>query len=262
MSQVGVCIPVYNGERYISETVQSVLAQTFRDFKIYILDNASTDGTWNILTQLAYRENVHIFRNDITLDMGDNWNKVISYCKEDYLLILSADDLLMPAFLQEAVALLKSQSVDIYSSNYFLFSNNWERRRRVLMWRSGVYRKFTKLILLVNPFSINFTLFKKEVVNRMKDENDGTLFAPSHTCDYDLWIRLSPKYSVYYDSRILGKYRVHENNLSNNKKRMVSETLSMLNKNSDFLRKECFLVFYFAKLRLLLRLSRIEGIWN
>ena len=97
---VSVCIPVYNGSLFIEETINSVLCQDYRNLEIVVQDNASTDGTWDLLQLIAFKHSqLSIARNETNVGMAPNWNLCINRAKGDYLMLLSADDLLEKGFL-------------------------------------------------------------------------------------------------------------------------------------------------------------------
>lgn len=100
---VSICIPVYNTERFISDAVSSVLAQTYPDFEIVIVDNASTDTTPDILARLA-DPRVRLFRNERNIGPQGNFNLAVSLARGRYLKVLCADDVLYPSCLEKQVA--------------------------------------------------------------------------------------------------------------------------------------------------------------
>jgi glycosyltransferase involved in cell wall biosynthesis len=72
-------MPVYNGEKYVAETIQSVLSQTYSRIEIIVQDNASTDGTRSILQEIASKySQIYIERNEQNCGMSANWNLVIN----------------------------------------------------------------------------------------------------------------------------------------------------------------------------------------
>ena len=250
---VSVCIPVYNGAEHIAETIESVLNQKYKSLEVIVLDNDSEDDTNKIVSKYVESDSrVKLFKNNKTVDMGDNWNLCVDYATGDFVMLLSADDLLLPEFISEAIKVFLEKNVDVFSANHLLFNSKMERNRRINI-KEKIYENHTSLILLKNPFSINFSIFSKKAIDLMKSLNNGKLFKHYYTCDYDLWIRTSTHLSIYYTQEVLGMYRMHENNLSNDKARMYKETVQVLIDNREMLIKECGVVYYFTRLRILLR---------
>jgi glycosyltransferase involved in cell wall biosynthesis len=102
LPRVSVCIPVYNGERFLAETVRSVLDQTYRDFELVILDNASTDETGRIARSFG-DSRVRVETNRTTIPQPDNWREAVRLCRAPLIKLLCADDLLHPRCLEYQV---------------------------------------------------------------------------------------------------------------------------------------------------------------
>lgn len=252
-SLVSICIPVYNGAEHLGETIESVLSQTYKTLEIIVLDNNSKDETNAIVSQYVQRdERIKLYKNDETVEMGNNWNNCVDYATGDYIMLLSADDLLLPKFVETAINTFDKNNIDVFSSNHILFNQQMQRERRITL-KEKIYQDYTSLILLKNPFSINFTLFSKDAIAQMKLLNKGKLFKSYYTCDYDLWIRSSNHLKIYFSNKILGKYRLHDSNLSNNKQRMLNETLQVLIDNKEFLKNYSFGSYIFTRFRLFIR---------
>jgi glycosyltransferase involved in cell wall biosynthesis len=101
---VSVCIPVYNGERYIVETIQSVISQKHTNIEIVVQDNASQDGTWDILKAMSCRDSrLSIMKNATNVGMAPNWNLVVNRARGEYIMLLSADDLISPTLYHPAL---------------------------------------------------------------------------------------------------------------------------------------------------------------
>jgi glycosyltransferase involved in cell wall biosynthesis len=96
---VSVCIPVYNGERFLAETIRSVLRQTRRDFELVVLDNGSRDGSGDVARSFADAR-IRVERNPTTLPLPDNWNRAVELCRAPLVKLLCADDLLYPRCLE------------------------------------------------------------------------------------------------------------------------------------------------------------------
>ena len=105
---VSVVTPVYNGERYLAECIESVLEQTFENWEYVVVDNQSTDATPTIVERYAREDpRIRLHRTDAFRPVIPNWNYALrqmsaesSYCK-----VVHADDLLMPQCLERMVAL-------------------------------------------------------------------------------------------------------------------------------------------------------------
>lgn len=105
--RISVGMPVYNGERYIKETLDSILSQTFDDFELIISDNASTDGTAQICREYIIREpRVRYFRNEKNLGAAWNYNKVFNLSTGKYFKWAPADDVCAPEFLERCIDIL------------------------------------------------------------------------------------------------------------------------------------------------------------
>jgi glycosyltransferase involved in cell wall biosynthesis len=101
---VSVCIPAYQAERYLADTIRSVLAQTFEDFELVVLDNASTDRTSDILRGFD-DPRLRVERNTRVLPLADNWNRVVFEASAPLVKVVCADDLLRPDCLTRQQAL-------------------------------------------------------------------------------------------------------------------------------------------------------------
>lgn len=109
---VSILIPVYNRENLIEETVQSALNQTYKNIEIIVVDNQSTDNTWEILQKLASQyERIKIFQNERNIGPVRNWKRCIDEANGEYGKILWSDDLIAPQFLEKTVPYLENEDV-------------------------------------------------------------------------------------------------------------------------------------------------------
>lgn len=105
--KVSIGIPVFNGEKYLSESVESILSQTFGDYEIIISDNASTDRTADISQQFAskYRQ-IKYFRQPKNVGAVANFNRCFKLASGEYFRWQADDDLIHPDFLKTCVEVL------------------------------------------------------------------------------------------------------------------------------------------------------------
>lgn len=106
---VGVGMPVYNGERYVAEAIESILAQTQTDMELVISDNASTDRTGDICRAFAASDRrVRYVRSPVNLGALPNFNRAFELARGRYFKWAAHDDVLQPEFLRRCVAALEA----------------------------------------------------------------------------------------------------------------------------------------------------------
>jgi len=105
--RVSLGLPVFNGERFLAEALDSILTQTYPDWELIISDNASTDRTAEICRAYAARDpRIRYYRNESNLGAGWNFNRTFSLSSGEYFKWVAHDDALEPAFLEKCVELL------------------------------------------------------------------------------------------------------------------------------------------------------------
>ncbi len=104
--KVTVFIPTYNYGIYLDEAIQSILAQTFTDFELIIVDNCSTDNTEELVKKYLGDPRVTYYKNETNVGLVGNWNKCLDYARGEYLKMLCADDKLHPQLLEKFVAIM------------------------------------------------------------------------------------------------------------------------------------------------------------
>lgn len=106
---VSIGLPVFRGERFIAEAIESVLAQTYTEFELIILDNASDDGTAAICERYAARDGrIAYQRNNATIGVSDNHNRVFRMASGEYFRWLAHDDRMAPECVARCVAALEA----------------------------------------------------------------------------------------------------------------------------------------------------------
>ncbi len=90
---ISICIPVYNAEKTLKQTIESVLKQTISDFELIIINNCSTDQSQRVIDQFN-DSRIRIFNNSTTVDMAENWSKALSAARGKWTKLVCADDIL------------------------------------------------------------------------------------------------------------------------------------------------------------------------
>jgi glycosyltransferase involved in cell wall biosynthesis len=106
--RVSIGVPVYNGENYLEEALDSLLAQTYDDFELIISDNASTDRTQEICRGYTAKDRrIRYFRNEANLGAAKNYNRVVELSCGEYFKWAAHDDVCAPEFLTRCVTVLE-----------------------------------------------------------------------------------------------------------------------------------------------------------
>ncbi|NES22059.1 MAG: glycosyltransferase family 2 protein [Symploca sp. SIO3E6] len=112
--RVSIGMAVYNGENFIKEAIESILAQTFHDFELIISDNASTDTTQAICLEFVNNDQrISYFRNEENFGAAQNHNRVLELSRGEYFKWISHDDVLAPEFLAQCVEVLDQKPLVI-----------------------------------------------------------------------------------------------------------------------------------------------------
>jgi glycosyltransferase involved in cell wall biosynthesis len=136
---VAIVTPVYNGAKFLRETMLSVQAQTYANLVHFILDNASTDATPAIIKEFEHSHvPVVVERNPTLLDIGKNWNRCVELGSrgKDYFRLLCADDTLKPTSIEKMVSLAETDPlISIvgcdHTTTFGLEDLHWDRTRSV-----------------------------------------------------------------------------------------------------------------------------------
>jgi glycosyltransferase involved in cell wall biosynthesis len=158
--RVSIGIPVYNGENYLRDALDSLLRQTFTDLEIVIADNASTDQTQQICASYASTDpRVRYFRNDSNLGPGPNYNRVFRLARGEYFKWAAHDDTYAPDYLEKCVQALDHDPglVLCHSKTRFIDANGniiGEYREKLRSDSPDIQVRFRDLIMNVKCFEI------------------------------------------------------------------------------------------------------------
>lgn len=197
---VSIVLPVYNGAKFLRDSIDSVIAQTYQNWELLILDDCSTDETPEIAREYeAKDQRVHYYRNEKNLKLPGNLNKGFSLAKGDYLTWTSDDNLYYPQAIETMLTTLKEKKVGLVYTSYRIMEENGDTYQ-VLLAAGGS----KGCILGGNAVGACF-LYTREVYQTIGDY-DVDLFLVE---DWDYWQRVMMKFPFYPITEVLYDYRKH-----------------------------------------------------
>jgi hypothetical protein len=204
---VSVLMPVRNGERFVAEAVESVLAQTFADLELVVVDDGSTDSTPRILERIASRDpRLAVHRRDPGRSVSEVLNFAADLARAPLLARLDADDLALPGRLQvqtdflaahPEIVLLGGQALLIDGSGRTFGKAEYPLRDEQLQ----------AALLTGNPFVHSTVTMRREAFEAV----GGYRLNFDHAEDLDLWLRLAEGRRIANVPDLVAAYRLHGN---------------------------------------------------
>ncbi len=208
---VSVIIPAFNVEKYIEETISSVLNQSYTNYEIIVVDDSSTDKTLEIIGKISKKDSrVKLFKIEHSGRPAVPRNFGISKAQGELIAFLDSDDLWAKEKLSAQIGFLEINpdlifvySMSVTFGKVNLFSPHYE----VLPLLHKTARNYADLISKGNSITCSSVLIKKKYLEEVNGfDEDAELKAVE---DYDLWLRLSKLGSFGFIPRIHTYYRVH-----------------------------------------------------
>lgn len=222
---VSIVLPVYNGARFLRDSIESIIGQTYTNWELLILDDCSTDDTPIISIEYTEKdERIHYYRNEKNLRLPGNLNRGFSLSVGEYLTWTSDDNLFRPMALERMVDALESNtSVDLVYSSYQIIDEFGVAKQVYAADIDGQNH-----ILGSNVVGACF-MYTRKVYEQVGDY-DVNLFLVE---DFDYWQRVMMKFRSLPVAEVLYYYRWHDASLTSTKNELrFSELLEkMLLKN-------------------------------
>lgn len=209
---ISIIMPAYNSEEYISESIDSVLTQTYNNWELVIVDDGSIDNTREVIRKYE-KEDIRIkYLYQTNQRQGKARNNGIKHSTGSLIAFLDSDDIWVNSKLELQVKELIKNDVDLVFSDGFSFSDSIETSTGIFDTIKGYYKgdEVIKLFLIQNRIPILSVLTKRVVIS----EVGGFIEKPEiqNVEDYHLWLKiLFAGYSIYGMPDKLFYYRQHVN---------------------------------------------------
>ena len=197
-SLVSIIVPCYNQGKYLHECIESILASTYKNIEIIVVNDGSTDSqTLDVLANLKYEKTIVVNQENKGLPSARNAG--ISYAKGKYILPVDADDMIMPAFIEKAVNVLdENKCIGIVGGLTEFFGE-----------KSGLFDlpKFDKRRFMLSNCLVCSHMFRKEDWKRVGGYNSNMNLGLE---DWDFWLSLLEiNRDVYQFDEVFFRYRKH-----------------------------------------------------
>lgn len=213
---ISVIMPVYNCAEYVSESIQSILNQTYTDFEFLIIDDYSTDSTLEIVKSFE-DERIRVYEKTINRGMVDSLNFGISKAKGSLIARMDGDDIShLTRFAKQLKILEDNPDIDIVSANAQIPGTK-------LVYNYSFAPEQVKVDLLFGSAFVHASLMGK--INVFKENPFDEKM--KHAEDYDMWTRLAFKAKMSNMSEILYDYRAHGNQVSNKFNKMQRDNCAI-----------------------------------
>lgn len=210
-------LPVKNGGAYLPLCIESILAQSYQNFNIIILENKSTDGTAEWLQNLEKNEpKVTIIPSKISLSIEDNWQRILTVHKNEFMSIIGHDDLLDPNFLEETNRTIRKEpNANLYLTHYRIIDSKCKLIRHCTPMpkrESAAEFVAARMAEIRDSFGTGYVMRSK-----IFDEVGGIPPYPNLMyADDALWVKIISNSFRATSLNICFSYRSHEGSISGN----------------------------------------------
>ena len=227
LPKVSVLMPNYNAWKYISEAIQSILNQTFTDFEFIIIDDCSTDNSWEIIQEFAKKDTRIIpIKNEKNIHIAKTRNIALAKARGEFIAFLDSDDVAEKDRLELQLDFIeRNPNIDLCGSNMLIIDSNWNINWEKKYPETDLECKNS--IWFKNPFWQNTMIIKRKCFLEVGFYDDDFRNAE----DLDMWVRMWQKYKFYNIQRNLVRYRIFWwNSILKQQKLMIKNTLRVRKK--------------------------------
>ena len=211
---VSIITPNYNSEDFIEETLLSIIAQTYKNWELLIVDDCSTDKSMNIIKKYSLLDNrINIFNLKKNSGAAIARNKAIKESKGNFIAFLDSDDLWLPEKLEKQLVFMITNNYNLTYTSYSIITNNSLKPKKNVLCKATLnYQQ----MLYSNKIGCLTAVYNSN--------NLGKIYMPEirKRQDYALWLKiLKIEKNAFGLEEILALYRDRSNSISNNKIEML-----------------------------------------
>ena len=228
LSIISVVMAVFNGQNYLTESIESILNQTYPFFEFIIIDDGSTDTSLEIIEQYAQKEErIKVVVNDKNLGLAKSLNKGIALAEGEYIARMDADDISLRDRFQIQLQFLKDNpQIDLVGSWVEFIDKNSQPTGNILRYiKTPMGLRWTTFF--TPPFIHPTVMFCGRVFDQGYQYNVDEIYAQ----DFEFWTRLNVSHKFSNISKILLQYRIHNRSISISKNVSQNEAAYKISQN-------------------------------
>lgn len=237
-SLVSVITPAYNAEKFIAQTIESILGQTFTDFEFIILNDKSTDNTLKIIQEYAQKDSrIVVIDNEKNLGIAGNRNEGIKRARGKYIIWQDADDISLPERIEKQFQYMEEHpKVGIMGGFLEMFDESGIRGTRKY---DADDENLRKKIFLFSPVAQPASIVRKKALDEVGEYD--LKYPPAE--DIDMSFRIGMKYTFANLQEIVIRYREHPNSATFTKLKKIE--LSTLEIRRKYAKTEYYSMSFF-----------------
>lgn len=204
---VSIIMPSYNSEKFIKDSIESVLNQTYPFWELIIVDDCSSDKTVGIIRSFNDGR-IRLFINEHNSGAALSRNKALREAKGKWIAFLDSDDIWLPTKLEEQLKFMIENNYSFTFTDYRIFQNGeWEKiihtgPKKVTFRKIKKYCYFSTITVVYNSHDVGLIQ-----IGDIKKNND-----------YAMWLKALQKFDAYRYPKCLSYYIKHDNSISSGKK--------------------------------------------
>jgi Glycosyltransferases involved in cell wall biogenesis len=261
--KVSVCIPTYNYARYLPETIESVLAQSFADFELIIIDNCSSDDTAVVVGRYAERDRrIRFSVNEENLGMVGNWNLCLAHARGEFIKFVFSDDLLSSRdALKKMVSVLENDSsISLVASSRDIIDTSSRKLKSESRFRRNAVFSGTAVINRCLKEQKNLIGEPTVVMFRKKDAARGFLPHYRQIVDQEMWFYLLEQGNLAFLTEPLISFRIHPEQQTTKNADTLNNVEDIFHLYDDYMHRPYISIGGLGKLYI--RYDNIYEIWK
>jgi len=254
---VSVVVPCYNHEKYVKETIESIINQTYKNIELIVIDDGSKDNSSKILEGLSKKYGFY-YEHQKNMGLSATLNKLIMMAQGKYIALIASDDICTLNKVEILVNAMEelnndyvlvcgnAQFIDdkgelFLQNNHYDFMNYYtlDRKDFDITNDFGTYVS----ILKNNYIPVLSTLIKRNALIEVGLYEESICLE-----DWNMWLKLSKKYKMKYIDQIVGYYRWHDSNATKTMNiRLSMDTITLLEREKEYCKKNNLILLWREK---------------